>query len=392
MFFKKKKSVAVLGSTGSIGKTSLSIIKKNLKFLRIDLLSARSNKHLLLKQIKTYLPRYVIINDEKNFYFFQKLTFKKKIKFFLNVHDFNKYNKNKKIKFQKTILGISSINGLDYGFAFLNFSEEILIANKETIICGGKLFLNLAKKKKCKITSIDSEHFCLANLLSFVKKKEIDNVYITASGGPFLNKRNDQISKIDPKLALNHPSWKMGEKISIDSSTMSNKALEVMEASILFDINPNKIKIKIHKECKVHAIIIMKNGLTYFASHNTSMKIPIENSLINHNRILNQKNFFLEKKTFNLSFDEINLKNYKIIPLAYKALKYGQRACIFFNVINDNLVNLYLNRKIFFYQISEKLNKVINDKKLLKLFKKKINKRKDIYDTIQFPKVFSKTI
>src|SRR6056300_272392 len=101
MFFKKKKSVAVLGSTGSIGKTSLSIIKKNLKFLRIDLLSARSNKHLLLKQIKTYLPRYVIINDEKNFYFFQKLTFKKKIKFFLNVHDFNKYNKNKKIKFQK---------------------------------------------------------------------------------------------------------------------------------------------------------------------------------------------------------------------------------------------------------------------------------------------------
>ena len=386
--FCKKISIAVLGSTGSIGKTTLKIIEKNSNIFKVDLLTCNKNKKIILNQINKFLPRYVIINNKKVFNYFKTLKFKKRITFFYGLRNFQKFNKLNRIKFKKVILGISSINGIDYAFSFLNYSKEILIANKETIVCGGKFFLSEARKKNCKITSIDSEHFCLAKILYTIKDKDIDQVYLTASGGPFLDKNIKEISKINSKMALKHPRWKMGKKISIDSATMANKGLELIEASILFDINPNKIKIKIHKESKVHAAVVLKNGLVYLVAHNTSMSIPIENSLLNNISILTKKNFFIEKKNFIFSFDEINLKKFKMIPLAYKVLNYGQRGCIFYNVINDILVNLYLNKKIFYYQIYNILNKIISNKNLIPYFKKKIKNINEIYETISYAKTY----
>ena len=382
----KKLSVAVLGSTGSIGKTSLKIIEQNSEFFKIDLLACKNNKKTILNQINKFLPKYVIINNEKVFNYFKKLKFKIRVKFFQSIYDFQRFNKSKHIRFDKVILGISSIDGLDYAFSFINYSNEILLANKETVVCGGNFFLNQAKKKNCKITSIDSEHYCLSTILKNLKSNNIEKIYLTASGGPFLNKSSKEVSKISSKFALKHPKWKMGKKISIDSATMANKGLEVMEASILFNINPNKIKIKIHKESQVHAAVVLKNGLINLVAHNTSMDIPIRNSLFNQNFFLNKKNFFLKKNSFIFSFDEINLKKFKMLFLAYKALKYGQRACIFYNVINDILVNLYINKKIFYFEIYNILNKVINKKILLPYFKKKITNINEIYETISYAK------
>ena len=385
----KKYSVAVLGSTGSIGNTSLKILEKYPNYFKIDLLACNSNKDLIYKQINKFQPKFVIIKDLKVYSFFKKKKFKKKINFFNNINDFNKLNK---YKFDKVILGISSIHGLDYAFAFIKFSKELLIANKETIVCGGKFFLKKAKKLNCRIVSIDSEHYCLSSILKKFKRKEIYKIFLTASGGPFLNKNINQIAKIDINAALKHPKWKMGKKISIDSATMANKGLEVIEASILFNLKPENIGIKIHKEANVHAIIVLKNGLTYLVAHSTSMSIPIENSLFDKVPSVINKNFFLKKFLFNLSFDEMSLKKFKMLRLAYKALIYGQRACIFYNVINDYLVDLYLNKKIFYYEIYLIMEKVMKKKNLLPYFKKKITNLKDIYETISFAKAVAKKL
>ena len=382
---RKKISVAILGSTGSIGKTSLKVINQNSKYFRVDLLACKNNKINIDKQIKKFLPKFVIITNNKNYNFFKKKKFKKKIKFFNNLSDFEKKIKT---KFDKSILGISSIEGLDYAFSFIKYSKELLLANKETIVCGGKLFLNKALYYKCSIIPIDSEHFCLMNILKNIDHKLINKVYLTASGGPFLNSKNSKLSKVKPSLALKHPIWKMGRKISIDSATMANKGLEVIEACILFNLNPDKIKIKIHEQSKVHAIVVLQNGIVYLVAHNTSMSVPIENSLLKSNQIITKNNFFLQKNNFIFSFDEKKLLKFKMLSLAYKALKYGQRACIFYNVINDCLVDLYLNKKIFYYEIYYKLNKVLNKKELIPYFKHKIKNLTEIYETISFAKTF----
>jgi len=379
----KKLSLAILGSTGSIGVTTLKIIKKYPKLFKVNLLACNKNKKIIFKQITKFLPKYVIIKNKNNFNFFKKIKFKKKVMFFQNLNDFNKQKKN---KFDKVILGISSIDGLDYAFSFIKYSKEILLANKETIVCGGNFFLKKAHNYRCKIVPIDSEHYCLANILKNFKPNEIDTVYLTASGGPFLNLKKKEIKKIDFRNALKHPTWKMGKKISIDSATMANKGLEVIEAAFLFNLKPENIKIKIHKESKVHSAVILKNGLVFFAAHNTSMSIPIKNSLIG-NSLLNRKgNFFSSKKNFIFSFDEDKLVKFKMVSLAYKALSYGQRACIFYNVINDYLVKLYLNKKIFFYEIEFKLNKILNNNIFKKYFRKKIKNYNDINNTIIFAK------
>jgi len=383
MSFKKKISVAVLGSTGSIGKTSLKILSKYKGKFNVELLACNSNKKVIINQIKKFKPKYVIISDLKVFNKIKKIKFKSKIYFF---NCLDKFVKKNKIKYDKTILGISSIGGLKFAFAFVGLSKQILVANKETIVCGGKFFLKLAKKKNCDIVSIDSEHYCLNSIL---KKNNIDNVskvYITASGGPFLNKKKSQIKKIDYKHALKHPKWKMGKKISIDSATFANKGLEIIEASYLFNLHPKNIKVKIHKEAKIHCAILLKNGLVYLVAHNTSMEIPIKNSLFDNLFFENKQSFYNNKKNFIFSFDELNLNKFKMLFLAYKALSLGERACIFYNVINDYLVELYLNRKIFFYEIEHKLNKILNNKKLRNFFRKKINNINDINETIAHAK------
>jgi len=386
----KKTSIALLGSTGSIGVSSLSVIKKHQNSFSVNLLACNKNKLKILKQIKFFLPSYVIIKNNECYNFVKKKKFKKKILLFRNIQDFNNFCKKKKIKFDKVILGISSIAGLEYAMSFISKTKEMLIANKESIVCGGKFFLNSAKKLGCKIISVDSEHFCIANSIKNLDKNLIDKIYLTASGGPFLNKKVSEISRVEPKLALKHPKWKMGKKISIDSATMANKGLEIIEASYLFNLRPDQIKVKIHKESKVHSVIILKNGLIYLTAHDTSMKIPLENSLLNYKKVSEKKTFFIKKNTFSFSFDEINLKKFIMISLAYKALKLGQRACIFYNVINDFLVEKYLKKKIFFYEISSILNNVISNKKFKYYFKKKIKKISDIYETIAYAKIICK--
>ena len=284
-----------------------------------------------------------------------------------------KFNKNKvqilnelDIKYLKktdtTISAIPGIAGLKPTLLMTKFSKNILIANKETIICGWSLIKKQAKKYQCKIIPIDSEHFSIFKLLEHHKLDEIENFYITASGGPFLNYKKHQFKKIKPKDALKHPKWKMGKKISVDSSTLINKILEVIEAQKLFNIPNNKINILIHPNSLVHAIIELKNGLTKFIYHETSMLIPIANAIFNDQ--LDIKNFYVPKNKKiieNLFFKKVSKITFQIIKIKNRVNEFPSTSIII-NSSNEVLVDHFLQKKIDFLSISKIIMIILNDK------------------------------
>ena len=293
-----KKKITILGSTGSIGLTSLEIIKKDKKNFETYILSANKNYNLICKQIKEYSPKIFIVNDKKT-YLKILLKFKnKKIKIF------NNFKFKKKNKSDVTISAIPGIAGLRPTIEMIRQSRKMLIANKESIICGWELIKKEAKKNKTKIIPIDSEHYSIFKLIENVPKNLISKIYLTASGGPFLDFTIKNLKKVKPKNALKHPKWNMGKKITIDSSTLMNKIFELVEAQKLFDFPQNKFDIIIHPNSLVHAILELKNGIKKFIYHDTSMKIPIANAI--YDGQINIKKIY--KKNLNLNLKIFILK------------------------------------------------------------------------------------
>ncbi len=285
-----KKKICILGSTGSIGKTTLEIISKNKKDFDVVLLSGNNNVKLLITQAKKFKPKYIYSN---NFYF------KEKLRIFCKDNNINLIDDLillKKIKFDITVAAISGIAGLIPTINIIKFSKKLLIANKESIICGWKFILKELKKYNCHFTPIDSEHFSIHNLIKNKNINTIKDIYLTASGGPFFEKKVN-LNKVTPAQAAKHPNWKMGKKISIDSANLMNKVLEVIEASLIFNLPINKFKIIIHPQSLIHAIIEFKNGLSSMLYHYNDMKIPIANSLYNnfYNHKNNDHEFFISK-------------------------------------------------------------------------------------------------
>ena len=270
-----KKKVAILGSTGSIGKTSLNILRKDSKKFEIVLLSANSNYPLIKKQIKIYKPKYFIVNDFNVFQKIKKNHKRNKVKIYNKFSDLNLKN----LKFDITISAIVGIAGLEPTIKFTKISKKILLANKETIICGWHILEKICKRTKTLVAPIDSEHFSINELTKNYDNKDVEKIYITGSGGPFLRKPIRQFKNIRVADAINHPNWEMGKKISVDSSTMMNKVFEVIEAFKLFSFEEKKYEIIIHPQSLVHAIVFFKNGQTKFLYHETDMKIPIANGI-----------------------------------------------------------------------------------------------------------------
>ena len=263
-------------------------------------------------------------------------------------------------------------------------SKRILIANKESVICGWGLIKKIANKYKTKIIPIDSEHFSIFKLIKNHSIEDIKKIYITASGGPFLNFEYKDLKKVQPKAALKHPKWKMGKKISIDSATMMNKILEIIEAQKLFNIPSNKIDILIHPESLVHAIIELKNGLSQFIYHDTTMKIPLANAIFE--KKLDIQDFKIFKKNnrqevFNkLTFSKVDKKNFPIIKIKDRANEYPSTSIIL-NAANEILVEYFLQKKLPFLSISKIILTIMNDRNYYKYAIRKpknINQIKEI--------------
>ena len=356
-----KKKISILGSTGSIGLSTLSIIDKKKNYFDINLLSANKNYRLILKQIKKYNPDFFVISDNIIYKKVKKKLNNNNTKIFNN---FNFLKKNKKVDI--TVSAIPGISGLEPTILIIRNTKKLLIANKEAIICGWDLIIKAAKKNKTIIVPVDSEHFSIQKLMDNHNIKEIKKIYITASGGPFLNFNKGQLKKITPEQALKHPKWKMGKKISIDSATLMNKILELIEAQKLFDIPNNKIDILIHPNSLVHAILELNNGLTKFIYHQTSMIIPLANAIFDGN--LNIKDFYYkrEKNVFeNLTFQNVDDKKFPIIKFKNRVNEHPSTAIII-NASNEILVDHFLRKKLPFLGIIQIIMNILKDKKYKK--------------------------
>ena len=374
-----KKKISILGSTGSIGSSVFKIIDKKRSYFQIYLLSANKNYKKICNQIKKYKPRIFVI---KNKYIFEKI----RKKFNHKIKILNDFTIEKLDTSDFTVSAIPGIAGLQPTLKMLRRSKNILIANKESVICGWDLIKKEAVKSKTKIVPVDSEHFSLFQLLKSHKLSEINKIYITASGGPFLNYKYSELKFINPKKAIKHPKWKMGKKISVDSATLMNKMLELIEAQKLFKIPANKIDILIHTNSLVHAIIVLKNGLNKFIHHDTTMIIPLANAIFEENvdirkfYNLNKKNFFED-----LKFKKVDSKIFPVYKFRNRLTEFPSTPIII-NASNEVLVNYFLNKKIPFKAIFEIILSILNDRNYKKNAIKRPNNLYQIYKINEWAK------
>ena len=377
------KKIAIFGSTGSIGSSLLKIIKDDQKNFKIELLTANKNYKKLIKQAKFFNVKNIVLTDYNSYLIAIKLLKNTKIKVFKNFDSLNKiFDINKKIDY--SMCAISGFQGLKPTLDIIKFTKTIAIANKESIICGWNLIKKDLKKFKTFFIPVDSEHFSIWSLLDHNKKNNFEKIYITASGGPFRKLSLKKFKDISIKDALKHPNWLMGKKITIDSATMMNKVFEIIEAKKIFDLNYKQLEILTHPKSYLHAIVKFNNGLSKLLVHDTSMIIPIFNSIyFNTNKKLKSKNIDIEVLN-NLDLKKVDNIRFPIIKILDH---FNNEDSLFETIVvsaNDKLVKLFLNNKIKFTDISSIMLKICSISEFKKFRSKKPKNIDEITDLADY--------
>mgnify|MGYP001448132659 CR=1 FL=1 len=371
----KKRKIVILGSTGSIGESTLKVLDYQRSNFSIELLTANNNYKKLIQQAKKFKPKNILIMNT---------MFYEKVKNSLKNNKTKVYTGNISItkiikgKIDYTMSAIVGVAGLQPTVDAIKISKIVALANKESIISGWEILSKFIKKYKTKILPVDSEHFSIMELTKNINDEEIEEIIITASGGPFLNFSKNKLNNVKPKQAIKHPNWKMGKKISVDSANLMNKVFEVIEAHKIFNFNKKKYSIIIHPQSYVHSIIRFKNGLTKMILYNTDMKIPIANTLYGgKNSVLNTKK--IDTKVLSkLNFRDASIKDFPALKLINKSLKSGFLAPTIMNACNEVLVSLFLQGKLRFLDIVKTINRIFNDKEFKKYARRKPRTIKDI--------------
>ena len=353
-----KKKLAILGSTGSIGKTLIEIIKKNKKSFTVVLLTADKNYEELLKQAKILSVKNLIIRDKEAYL---KLK-RKKIKDISIFNNYDSFNLIFKQKIDYVMSSISGIYGLEPTVKIIKHTKKIAIANKESIICGWHLIKKNLRKFKTLFIPVDSEHFSIFYSLKGNKISNIEKIFLTASGGPLNNIPIKKLKNVKISEAINHPNWKMGKKISVDSATMMNKVFEIIEAKKIFNLKYEKLDILVHPSSYIHAITKFNDGMINIIAHDTNMVIPIFNSLYDKKdqKIITNK---LDIKKLNfLNFKKVDTNKFPSIKIIKRLRNTESLLETIIVLANDELVNLFLLKKINFTDIVNNLQKLINMK------------------------------
>jgi len=351
------KNISILGSTGSVGTQTLEVIDYLDDRWNVISLSAYSNINLLEKQIKKYNPKYAVVIDSKS----AKILNKRIKNYSTEVFEGEKYLE-KIASLSNLHLVINSIvgaAGLKPSIAALEAGHTLGLANKESLVIGGHLIAEILNNKNAKILPVDSEHNAIFHLLENIKDKEIENILLTASGGPFFNKSKKEMNNVTVKDALDHPNWDMGNKITIDSATMINKGLEVIEAHWLFDVDYDKIKVVVHPESIIHSMVEFCDSTITAELGVPDMKTPIQSVLTYPNRTKGEVESLNLFEVGQLNFKKPDFNKFPNLKLAYKAGKKGGSMPIVLNAANEVAVDLFLNKKISFLEISKIIEKTL---------------------------------
>lgn len=356
-----KKQITIIGSTGSIGTQTLDICRNyNINVLG---LSSHSNIDLLEKQIREFKPSIACVVKEK---YAKELAAKVKD---LNVKIVSGSEGLSEVATvngaEAAVTAVVGISGLLPTINAIKAGKDIALANKETLVTGGHIVTALAKEYNVKLLPVDSEHSAIFQSMQGFEKKDIKRIFLTASGGPFLGKKRAELERITPEQALNHPNWKMGAKVTIDSSTLANKGLEVIEAKWLFDMDIEHIKVLVHRQSVVHSMVEYNDNGIIAQLGAPDMKLPIQYALSYPERLPMKKNELDFEKYSTLTFEQPDTKTFKALDLAYKAGKTGGNMPCVFNGADEVAVEKFLEGKIKYLDIADTIEEAMNSFKFI---------------------------
>lgn len=352
------KKISILGSTGSVGKQTLDVVRANKDKFEVVAISANSSVDLLLEQIKEFRPKYVAVYDEVSC-----MKLKSMIPSDINIEVLSGMEGLKAIssldEIDVLLTAIVGMIGLLPTLCAIRNGKDIALANKETLVCAGSLVMSEAKKYNVNILPVDSEHSAIFQCLNGEKNKEIEKIILTASGGPFRGKKKQDLLHITKNEALKHPNWSMGRKISIDSSTLMNKGLEVIEAKWLFGVDYNDIDVVVHPQSIIHSMVQFIDSSVMAQLGCPDMRLPIQYALTYPDRTANDFERLNLAKLATLTFENPDLETFPCLKLAYDTLKMGGTYSAVLNSANEVLVNEFLEDKIGFYDIPYYIEKTL---------------------------------
>ncbi|WP_029283486.1 1-deoxy-D-xylulose-5-phosphate reductoisomerase [Pedobacter sp. R20-19] len=345
------KYITILGSTGSIGTQALEVVRDNPSIFKVSVLSALKNSELLVQQAKEFKPEVVVICDENQYQTVKDALSSLNIKVLAGEESLSEVASYPQSDIVLTAL-MGSV-GLKPTIAAIKAGKNIALANKETLVVAGEYITALAAEHQVKILPVDSEHSAIFQCLVGEEQNEIEKIYLTASGGPFLGKGKDFLSTIKKEQALKHPNWVMGAKITIDSATLMNKGLEVIEAKWLFDLDVDQIDVIVHPQSIIHSIVQFTDGSMKAQMGVPDMKLPIQYAINYPDRLKNNFKRFNFLDYPNLSFQQADRGTFRNLDLAFKALRKGGNMPCILNAANEIVVEAFLKDKIGFLEMSD---------------------------------------
>ena len=348
---KTKKNIAILGSTGSIGTQALEVIASHKELFKVEVLTARNNSDLLIAQSKIFMPNTVVIVNEQKYAEVNNALSDLNIKVFSGKGSLDDVVENENIDVVLTAL--VGYSGLKPTINAIKSGKNIALANKETLVVAGKLIVDLCLKHNVSIYPVDSEHSAIFQCLCGESSNPIEKVYLTASGGPFRGRSSCDLKKITKREALKHPNWSMGDKITIDSATLMNKGLEVIEAKWLFNLRKDQIEVVVHPQSIIHSAVQFEDGSIIAQLGIPDMKLPIQYALGFPTRVKNNFKRFSFLDYPSLTFESPDIKTFRNLALAYSCLDRGGNSACVLNAANEVVVEAFLNDKISFLSMPD---------------------------------------
>ena len=347
----KKKQIAILGSTGSIGTQALEVISKHQSLFDVGVLTANNNSTLLIEQAKKFKPNAVVIVNEAKYHEINDALFRLGIKVFAGEKSLEEIVEWESIDI--VITALVGYSGLKPTIQAIKNRKKIALANKETLVVAGDLITKMCKKYGAQIYPVDSEHSAIFQCLIGEEDNLIEKIYLTASGGPFRGMNYKELGRVTKERALRHPNWDMGAKITIDSASLMNKGLEVIEAKWLFDLRANQIEVVVHPQSIVHSAVQFEDSSIKAQIGLPDMKLPIQYALGFPKRLRNNFRRFSFLDYPNLTFEKPDLETFKNLALAYGAIEKGGNTPCILNAANEIAVDAFLNDKIGFLNMSD---------------------------------------